>query len=344
MIVAASTVDRQPQEGLACGGHNVVKPVVAELRPVGRFVIPHAEPVVAGGDQSVVGRVGEFVAGDLFDRELVERLVGIERADQIVAVAPGMGLGTIAFKAVGFGIAHQIEPVAGPLLAVMGRGEQAVDHLLKRLWRRIGEKVFQFGLRGGEAGEIVGGPPQQRGFVGRQGNRQAAAGQPSTNESVDRMGRILHLRHGRARERPESPMLLPGGPLFDPIAEGLDLRWSEPRSFRRHADIGIGGCDALEDQARLLVTSHDSSAAAFQFGQGASRFIQPQPPLLLVGAMAGKTFAGQQRLDLAGEVDRSRLQRQTDNARNARNSPHDRYQSRPPTELGWRRRGTEGFF
>ena len=53
VIVAAGAVDRQPQEGLAGGGHDVVKPVVAELFPVGRFVIPHTEPVVAGGDQSV---------------------------------------------------------------------------------------------------------------------------------------------------------------------------------------------------------------------------------------------------------------------------------------------------
>ena len=47
----------------------------------------------------------------------------------VVAIAPGVGVGDVLVHPVGVGIAGQVEPVPAPALAVAGRGEQAIDDL-----------------------------------------------------------------------------------------------------------------------------------------------------------------------------------------------------------------------
>ena len=61
-------------------------------------------------------RIGQQVAGDLLDRELVERLVGVERADHVVAIGPDRPrhVGHVAGR---IGIAGQVEPHPRPVLA-----------------------------------------------------------------------------------------------------------------------------------------------------------------------------------------------------------------------------------
>ena len=134
VVVAPGAVDRQAKKHLPRGRDDVVEPVVAKLFAVGRLVVPHTQPVVAGGDQSVIGRVGEFIAGELFGHELVVRLVVVQRPNTIIAKPPGMGLVAIAFEGVGVGIPHEVEPVAGPPLTVVRAGEQPLDHSPPRLW------------------------------------------------------------------------------------------------------------------------------------------------------------------------------------------------------------------
>ena len=68
--------------------------------------------------------------------KLVVGLVVVEAADDVVAIAPGERLGAVALVAVGLGVADQVEPVPAPLLAVVRRGEQAIDQLLVGRSRR----------------------------------------------------------------------------------------------------------------------------------------------------------------------------------------------------------------
>ena len=70
---------------------------------------------------------GQQVAGELLEDELVVRLVGVERGDDVVAVAPGVAVGDVLVQAVGVGVAGHVEPVPAPALAVARRGEQPVD-------------------------------------------------------------------------------------------------------------------------------------------------------------------------------------------------------------------------
>ena len=62
-----------------------------------------------------------LVAGELLEDEAVERLVGVEGADDVVAIAPGVGPRFVELVAVGVGVAGEVEPVPAPALAVVRR-------------------------------------------------------------------------------------------------------------------------------------------------------------------------------------------------------------------------------
>jgi hypothetical protein len=90
----------------------------------------------------------------LLNGELVERKVAIERVDDPVAIAPSPGAGAIFFIAVAVGVARQVEPVAGPPLAVVRRSQQAVHQPLISVGAIVGEKIADLFGSGREAGEI----------------------------------------------------------------------------------------------------------------------------------------------------------------------------------------------
>ena len=140
VVVAAGAVDRHA----AAAGHHlrdhVVEVVGTGLPPqhvaLGLDLadeIPRACREESGGDHRVgiVGR--DHVAGDLSPKKLVVGEVGIERLDHPVAIPPGVGPELVAFEAVGVGVVGDVEPVAGPAFAVVGRGEQAVDEFFIRI-------------------------------------------------------------------------------------------------------------------------------------------------------------------------------------------------------------------
>ena len=64
----------------------------------------------------------QFVAGELFADEGVVRFVGIETADYIVAVTPGIGALEVVRVPAGIGIADYVQPVSSPPFAITGRG------------------------------------------------------------------------------------------------------------------------------------------------------------------------------------------------------------------------------
>ncbi len=120
VVVATGAVDRQPEEHLPRRGDKVIQLVVPRELPVSRLVVPDPKPVVTCCDARLVIGIRQLIAGELLPYEAVEGLVGVERADDVVTVAPGVGLGPIALVAVGLGEADEIEPVPPPLLTVVG--------------------------------------------------------------------------------------------------------------------------------------------------------------------------------------------------------------------------------
>ena len=195
MVVAAGAGDRESEEGLRDDVDLVVHVTDLLIDRVDRLVAVFDHAEVAGAE----GRLVELffgvepwllqqVAGELFADELVVRDVGIEGPDQVVAVAPGLRDGGVAFAAVRIGVADEIHPVAGEVFAVAGRGQQAVDDLGESLGRGVGFEGGDFGGRRRQAGQHVGRPPDERGLVGLDGGSDARRGDLGVEETIDRAG------------------------------------------------------------------------------------------------------------------------------------------------------------
>ena len=152
MIVAAGTTDRQPEQAATDDIDAIVEDVVDVV-----------DEVAANGDEAEGGempvplRRGELVGRQLGDDKLVVGEVFVEGPDDPVAVgvAPGMRLFLEEDVALVVGVAGQVEPMASPAFAIVGRLQQLLDHVGERL--RSGTRV---GLEAGD-GVGLGGEPQQ---------------------------------------------------------------------------------------------------------------------------------------------------------------------------------------
>ena len=214
-----------------------------------------------------------------------------------------MRLVTVALERVGVGIADEVEPVASPLLAVVRRREQPVHHLFPGLWRIIGEEVAGFLLGRRQAGDAVGRPPQERLLVGEGWRGKPTPSEAVADEGVDRVGGRGGCRRLGPLDGPEGPVLAVLGALGDPAAECIDLRGREAGSLGRHLHIGIDGGDPGEDLAGRLVSRDDCPQAAVERGAGWFREVESEPGFAGVGPVAGEAPLGEERLDVAGEID-----------------------------------------
>ena len=92
------------------------------------FFVDHA-PFVGGdvaaiearGDVLIERAIGQQVAGELLDRELVERHVAVEGVDDPIAIGPDLAI-VVEVDAVRVGVAGRVEPVAAAMLAPVRRG------------------------------------------------------------------------------------------------------------------------------------------------------------------------------------------------------------------------------
>ena len=66
----------------------------------------------------VDARLREEVPSNLFTDKLVVRDVVVKRANEVIAIAPGLRDVRVAFAPMGIGVADQIHPVAGEVFAV----------------------------------------------------------------------------------------------------------------------------------------------------------------------------------------------------------------------------------
>ena len=119
----------------------------------------------AGHEHGGILRV-DFVAGELLFDEVGVRLVGVEALDHVIAIAPGVGPVHVVLIAVGLGEAHDIEPVAAPLFAVVRRSEEAIHDFLPGLGRLVAHEGIDFLGGGRETGEIESDAADQRGAIG----------------------------------------------------------------------------------------------------------------------------------------------------------------------------------
>src|SRR5690606_33133148 len=66
-------------------------------------------------------RLRDEIARDVLGEERVVGHVGVERADDVIAIAPRLGDGEVLLVAVRLREAHEVEPMAAPGLSERGR-------------------------------------------------------------------------------------------------------------------------------------------------------------------------------------------------------------------------------
>ena len=129
----------------------------------------------------------EKVSRQLLLKELVVGLVGIERPDHPVAVAPSIGHHLVFVLAVRVGIAGQIQPPAPPPFTVGGRNQIPVHHALECFRRFIRKEGVHLAGRGRKACEIPSDSPNQEALLGFGSAVQPLRDQGRIDEPIYRM-------------------------------------------------------------------------------------------------------------------------------------------------------------
>ena len=130
------------------------------------FGVGEGLTVESGGEFLQGGGVGEKVAGELLDCELIKGGVGIDGVDDPIAIAPGIHAWAIFFVSITIGIASLVEPVPAPAFAKMRRGKQALDETVVGFRRFVVNKFTNFLRCRGESNEIITEPLDERVAIG----------------------------------------------------------------------------------------------------------------------------------------------------------------------------------
>ena len=176
------------------------------------------------------------VAGDLLPDELVVGQVAVERLDHPVAVAPGVVADVVPLEALALAEPDDIQPVARPALAVMGRGEQPIDQLLVGLaspYRRRTARLRPARAAGRSGRRRAAGSSVRRSASGA-GCRSRASSRARTNRSMLVAGppRIAHGRRLGLADGLERPPVVARAAVGR-REERVDLRRPPLRHRRR---------------------------------------------------------------------------------------------------------------
>ena len=252
------------------------------------FVGGDVAALEAGGDALIERGVGKQVAGQLFDGELVEGKVAVEGGDHPIAVGPDFAV-VVDVDAVGIAVAGGVQPVAGAMLAIVGRGQVAVHHALVGGGGGVLEKGLDLGGLGRQAGGVERDAADQGAAIfGRRG-REALLFELRQNETVDGIAHPGGVCDGGRLGLDgslEGPVFFPRSAAVDPALEDRDLRRGEAlvRIGRRHAEVGVRIADALVEQALGGFAGHDGGAVGAGFER---RFPAVEPQAGLRAALSG---------------------------------------------------------
>ena len=319
MVVALGAVGGEAEVDPAHGLHAIGGVVGEVLLDDGTALVGgDVAALQAGRDELVFGGLGQEVAGELFDGELIEGLVAIEGLHDPVAIGPHLAV-SVEVQSVRVGVARGIEPVAGAVLAVGGGGEEFVDQRIKLRVAEAGVRlrsIFgeQFGRRR-QAGEVEADTTHERRGVGFRRGLESVGGELGGDEAVDGVlgpGGVGDFRQRGLLRGDERPVRLPGGALFDPALDQRDLGGLEGLVLlgRRHDLLFVLGDDALEERA-LVRLALDDGRRFFLAVLGHARCeeagfgIEAEARLAGggIGAVAVEAVFGHDRADVAVELD-----------------------------------------
>ena len=127
VVVALSASDGEAQP-VGGGGIDAVEEsdVTLFLGDGATFAVEEVIAIEGSCDALLGGGCGEQIAGELFDRKLIEGLIRVEGLDHPVAPNPLEGVAVLLI-AVGISVAGGIEPRQRHAFAIMWGGQQAID-------------------------------------------------------------------------------------------------------------------------------------------------------------------------------------------------------------------------
>jgi len=319
VVVALAAIDGEAEERFAQGVHAIDERLDAKLFGLdAAFLIEHGVAEEASGDALIPGGAGQEIAGELFDGELIEGHVFVEGIDDPIAVRPD-GTGFVLFVAVAVGVTGDVEPMAGPALAVMGRSEEAFDELFVGVRPFVSDKIVHLLDGGREAGEVEAESANQSDAVGFGGWFEAFFFEASEDEVIDgiegpvfRFAERRDVRDFRPDGRFEGPVVAfvfdfdgsaigPIGALIDPGAEEADLVCGEALAFFGHDEIFLHARDGMDQQA-LGTFAGENRGAEFAALKSDLFVIETELGFLLFGSVATVAVLGEDWLDVFYEI------------------------------------------
>ena len=294
MVVAAGAGDGEAEERTAHDIDFIVHVVGDHLILIDIAGHEVGNSQQAGGDQTILIDASGLARRDQIPRDLIAQELGVgevlvERLDDPIAVAPR--LAEVALRRQlneisGIGVAHDIEPVPTPALAIQRRCEHAIHDPREGLGRFIGEERLDLGGCRRQADKVERRSAQERPFVGRRGGGAPLRFQLREDEIVGCIERPFLIADGRQStgldrlEGPKAPLLLgdgertfldrafhsprPDGAFFHPALEDDDLLGGQLPG-RRHVEF-VAIAHRLHNKAFVGLAGHGGRAvvAAFQ--------------------------------------------------------------------------------
>ena len=98
--------------------------------------------------------------------KVVYGLSRLKRLDHVIAIPPCGDEKVVGLEPGRVGVAHQVQPVAAPTLAVARRSEQAIDQLFVGVGGLVVDELFHLLRRGRKSMEIEVGAPRKGAAVG----------------------------------------------------------------------------------------------------------------------------------------------------------------------------------
>ena len=128
VIVATGTSDAETEESLTDIRHHLIERILAR-EPLRRLIFADlARQQYRRCDKESRRCIrAQCIANDLLFDEVVIRRVVVEGPDDVVAIWPRVGPLGVYLKTVRVRIAHHVQPMLCPALAIARRGEQSLD-------------------------------------------------------------------------------------------------------------------------------------------------------------------------------------------------------------------------
>ena len=255
----------------------------------------------------------EQVAGELEPGELVVGHVGVEGADDPVAVGPGVEARHVALEAVALAVAGHVEPVPGVALAVLRTAEQAIDEPLVGVGPRVGDerlhlarataagrsgrtRARRISVRRSARGE--GASPFASSFARRKRSMGLTAeGRPRVGRRRGRRDRAGATTSRSRRASRSSPGRGRWGRCPSRRPEAIQARSS---SFSAAGSGLPGGISSSRMRCQNRLTPRLPGASVFERRRLAA---QVELPLGGGAAVTVEAAPGQERGDVAVEVD-----------------------------------------